>query len=416
MAAKEEGKRYVARHGLIAAVGIVAFACTMACASEAFPSFVSGEVVHGANLTWRNYVAWWNETQGTPLGGPVKIDASLWDDAIARLEPEYVYTHGVNIVIVRSCRDGNEEGFYVALSIASSPGPNDEQFTRMAIAPHAGGTVYTFRRQGHFEQTQQPEDDSMARLADYVMEVEKRGDFDRLERMSVLRDFLARQKELDRELLERQDLPEEVLAETPTDKLFRHYLDHSYRVMMSIASTPSAYAVGVQRLLNSSSTIHELHMRPDMAEGILRAYRDYDLSPESMSDEEMVEIFAVRDEPPMEQLLTPDRIEKLKIAHLSMTLSGGDTLLLSPQFFPKLKGHEKEFLAMLLERYDKITGLPVEDAEDAYGAAMGSMHQFCFRLAKGLDSELYGKLSAINSASPGQLGPIMEAIRHYLNP
>jgi hypothetical protein len=46
---------------------------------------------------------------------------------------------------------GNEEGFYVALMISSGPGRNDEQFTRMVIAQQAGGTVYTFRRRGHFE-------------------------------------------------------------------------------------------------------------------------------------------------------------------------------------------------------------------------------------------------------------------------
>lgn len=120
----------------------------------AFPSFNSGVVVQDANLTWRNYVEWWNKTQGTPLSGDSEIATNLWADAIVRLHPVYVYTHGINIVIVRSRQGEDEEGFYVALSIASSPGANDGQFSRMLIAQHAGGSVFTFKRRGHLERTQ----------------------------------------------------------------------------------------------------------------------------------------------------------------------------------------------------------------------------------------------------------------------
>jgi len=142
--------RYLTAVGII----VLVFAMTLAGepkAEEVFPSFNSHDVVHGANLTWRDYVDWWNKTEKTPFRGDVELAPNLWADAIARLKPAYVYTHGVNIVIVRSCLDGNEEGFYVALGISSGPGPNDEQFTRMVIAPQAGGTVFTFRRRGHFE-------------------------------------------------------------------------------------------------------------------------------------------------------------------------------------------------------------------------------------------------------------------------
>jgi hypothetical protein len=123
---------------------------------EGSPSFNSAVVVRGAVVTWQNYLGWWHETRGTPLCGDIELDTSLWAEGIARLKPEYVYTHGVNIVIVRSRLGEDEEGFYVALSIASSPGPDDEQFTRMLIAQGAGGTVSTFRRRGHFERTQLP--------------------------------------------------------------------------------------------------------------------------------------------------------------------------------------------------------------------------------------------------------------------
>jgi hypothetical protein len=84
---------------------------------KVFPSFNSGVVVQGAVHTWRNYLEWWNKTRGTPLRGDVELGTNLWAEGIARLKPEYVYTHGVNIVIVRSCHGEDEEGFYVALTI-----------------------------------------------------------------------------------------------------------------------------------------------------------------------------------------------------------------------------------------------------------------------------------------------------------
>ncbi len=138
------------------AMGFAALLFAMVNASnaqqdEVFPSFNSKDIVWGANLTWRNYVEWWNKTQGTPLRGDTELGTNLWDAAIARLKPAYVYTHGVNIVIVRSREGEDETGFYVALGISSGPGPSDDQFTRMVIAPQAGGTVFTFRRRGHFE-------------------------------------------------------------------------------------------------------------------------------------------------------------------------------------------------------------------------------------------------------------------------
>jgi hypothetical protein len=143
----------------LTAVVIVVLVCAIARAGdpkeeEVFPSFNSAVVAQAAAHTWRNYVEWWNKTRGVPLRGDVELATNLWADGIARLKPRYVYTHGVNIVIVRSRPGEDEEGFYVALSIAYSPGPNDEQFTRMLIAQHAGGTVFTFRRRGHFERTQ----------------------------------------------------------------------------------------------------------------------------------------------------------------------------------------------------------------------------------------------------------------------
>ena len=64
------------------------------------------------------------------------------------LKPEYVYANGVNIVVVRMVHNGKERGIYVGLSIASTPGPNPEEFTKVLIAHTPHGRVYTFIRDG----------------------------------------------------------------------------------------------------------------------------------------------------------------------------------------------------------------------------------------------------------------------------
>ena len=88
---------------------------------------------------------------GTPLDPVKEIPRHLWANSLIRLNPKYVYAHGVNVVIVRSTDEIGEDGIYVALSIASSRGPDDEQFTRTFIASAPGGGVHTFRRKGRLE-------------------------------------------------------------------------------------------------------------------------------------------------------------------------------------------------------------------------------------------------------------------------
>jgi hypothetical protein len=116
----------------------------------AFPRFDSHVVCDGAWDTWKNYVQSFN-AEGKPVDFTGEISPELWAGPIRELKPKYVYAYGVNIVVVRSRREDVEEGIYVALGIASGPGPNDEQFTRMLIAHEPGGVVHTFRRKRRFE-------------------------------------------------------------------------------------------------------------------------------------------------------------------------------------------------------------------------------------------------------------------------
>lgn len=119
----------------------------------AYYKFDSRAIAAGALNTWRDYVDWWDLTQGTPLIATAEIPRVVWSAPLAKLNPKYIYANGVNLVIVRERDDDGEEGIYVALGISSGPGPDDSQFTRILIAHASGGDVYTFRRKGHFQRT-----------------------------------------------------------------------------------------------------------------------------------------------------------------------------------------------------------------------------------------------------------------------
>ena len=68
----------------------------------------------------------------------------------------------------------------------------------------------------------------------------------------------------DREKMEKFDLPADVLEETSTDKLFLHFIQSPLRSFISLY-TGENEKIGVQRLINASSTVHEFYMREDLA-------------------------------------------------------------------------------------------------------------------------------------------------------
>lgn len=116
-----------------------------------YHKFDSGAIAAGALNTWRDYVEWWNVTQGTPMLPTGEIPRAVWSAPLKKLNPKYIYANGVNLVIVRQDDEEGEEGIYVALGISSSHGPDDSQFSRILIAHASGGDVYTFRRKGHLQ-------------------------------------------------------------------------------------------------------------------------------------------------------------------------------------------------------------------------------------------------------------------------
>jgi HEAT repeat protein/beta-lactamase regulating signal transducer with metallopeptidase domain len=218
-------------------------------------------------------------------------------------------------------------------------------------------------------------------------------------------------KESDKKLMKKWDLPEDVLAETSTDKLFLHFIQSgpkSYLLMHSKIET------GVQRLLNASSTLHEFYVREDMAEGALQMYREYDLSPEAMSDESIILQYSRNKRPEFTQAIAPDNITRTKIVNISMGIMCADMLMLTPQFLPKLKGYERDFLKIMLDRYERVAELRKKYGEDLFDPALACVPQFCCSLAKNLDEEFYTKLKGIKPTTEAAKKEFIEAIQHYL--
>ncbi|MBN2589161.1 MAG: hypothetical protein JXA96_04825 [Sedimentisphaerales bacterium] len=228
-----------------------------------------------------------------------------------------------------------------------------------------------------------------------------------------LKENAEKLKESDRELNEKWDLPDDVIDKTSTDKLFLHFINSPVVAMLMIYDTPEP---GLTRLLNANHTLREFYNRDDMAQGALKMYKEYDLSPESMTDEEIRGVFSrnerILENPETQNLLAPNNIVNMKIAHITMRIMYADQTLLSKQFFPKLKGYEREFLKVMLERYEKIVTLREKYGED-FGPAATYIPQFCLRMSENLDKEFYNKLSAIEPFGEGQ-GQFMEEVKNFL--
>jgi hypothetical protein len=231
---------------------------------------------------------------------------------------------------------------------------------------------------------------------------------------------LDRLKTTDKELLTKWDLPDDVLGKTPTDKLLLHFIQSPMKVMITLY-TGENEKIGVQRLLNSSSTVHEFYMRPDLAEGALKMYREYDFSPQSISDESVIEQvkgLSFYDDQSKRELLEPNHIMGLKIANIGTCIIHADKILMSPQFFPKIKGFEREFLQVLVSRYEIVSKMEqtyTKPGGTDYGMARTSVPILCLKLAENLDKELYNKLKEIEHPNGSGNKQFIDEIKNYLN-
>ena len=223
-------------------------------------------------------------------------------------------------------------------------------------------------------------------------------------------------KEPDKKINKKWELPVDVLGKTSTDKLFLHVIRSP---MVAVLMLYSKDEIGLQRLLNASSTMHEFYMREDLAEGVLQMYREYVFSPEAISDETIISRYSdnKRSENPLyRQRLTPDNITNTKIVNRCMSIMKADKMMLCPQLFPKTKGHERDFLKIMVDRYEKIAELKkiYDNEEDPFGTAIACISPFCIRLAENIDGEFCNKLKGIEFATEAWEKRFIEEIKEYL--
>ncbi len=104
----------------------------------------ASSLTEGAEQTSRN-------ASGMP-GSEDGIPSQYWADPIKALHPVKVYTHRVNLVVVRHVHDGIEEGKYIYISISSYlPWPGDDgfEFTPNPLSGNKytlGEGVFDFKR------------------------------------------------------------------------------------------------------------------------------------------------------------------------------------------------------------------------------------------------------------------------------
>ena len=155
-----------------------------------------------------------------------------------------------------------------------------------------------------------------------------------------------------------------------------------------------------------------------MAEGALRMYREYDLSPEAMSDESIRAVFSrdkrIFEYPETKRLLAPDGITNTKITSICMNIWFADRIMLTKQFFPKLKGHEREFLSVMLDRYSQISELSKKYPGGSVGTARSCVPHFCRSLAKNIDEDFYARLQTIEPYTEEGEKQFIEEIERYL--
>jgi hypothetical protein len=213
-----------------------------------------------------------------------------------------------------------------------------------------------------------------------------------------LPEHLESMKESDREGNQKWELPGNVLGETSTDKLFLHLIQSP--MVPGFLMLYSEEEIGLQRILNSSSTMQEFYGREDFAEGVLQMYREYDFSPKAVSDEVILSKYSdskILENPEFQQLLAPENITSTKIVNLCMPIMYADRVMLCRQMFSKTKGYEKEFLKAMVDRYEKIAELKkkYDNEQDPFGTALTCVSTFCIRLAGNTDEKLCTKLKEI---------------------
>jgi len=223
-------------------------------------------------------------------------------------------------------------------------------------------------------------------------------------------EHLERVKPRDLELWRQFDLSPEELAQTPTDKLLFHMMRTP--MFVGIVESNDRVSTGARRLLNASQTMQEFYRRDDIAPAVLKFYQEYDLSPESISDEECYKYMP----PQIREKVDKYDINHYKIAKLGLDIRSADGVIMSDIIMPRLQGYERQFIEAMYDRHEKIKPLSdkysVEGVID-YGGALSRVTSICLENAKKLDNDLYTTLTSIPKGKE-RLDKFWAEIKRYL--
>jgi hypothetical protein len=219
--------------------------------------------------------------------------------------------------------------------------------------------------------------------------------------------YIAGLAENDKKLTSKFDMPADALRTAATDKILLHIIESPMTVMASIYNSPE---VGLQRLINGSITMREFYTRGDLMAGTLKMYAEYEFSPAKTDNE------GTKNELGESVDSLPIDTGNMKIVSICMPVYRCDQMMMCEQLFRKTKGHEKEFLKVLADRYDKVSELEslYGNDTDPFGSATASIWPMSVRLAENIDEELCEKLKSTQYKNDGWQEKFIGAIREYL--
>jgi hypothetical protein len=191
-----------------------------------------------------------------------------------------------------------------------------------------------------------------------------------------LRDFKRNMKEVgpyDRESAARIDITPAQARSASTPELVLDFIRSSEWVVMTLYEDPN---IGLYRASLSSPSLAELLKRKDYAEGLIKAYATFDVDPRR----------------------NPNWNRDNGVLALGIM----EGLITYKPMFPKFKGHEKQLLTALCDRYWAIkrANMSYPKKERPY-----TDNQFPIDLAYALQKQMGFKLPPGFSGEPAPVGP-----------
>ncbi len=207
----------------------------------------------------------------------------------------------------------------------------------------------------------------------------------------------------DKEIAASMDIPEEELPSTLTDQLCWHCINGPARTWFTLYSDPN---LGIERALQASTALATLVDREDFMESVIKVYGEAPIevyigkADQMMYDGVPIEDYTKKADHEDYIRLFEDMAENpdIVLPQLSLALYTCDQLLMYPPVFEKTKGHEKELLSHLCDRYRRMVktneAMEKMGRQGPYSVAFNTTKQLAMRLMVRLDPRSYRALQS----------------------